>query len=106
MSKLKPIPTIKEILEKNGCHSIHLLDHILSPDGIEGSQYDRLMKAIKEIAEMHCIKQQQAINKNARIDINGEKTIFSGFKKFDGEFITISIDKHSITNAYPLSNIK
>ena len=102
----KQIPTIEEILTKNGFHSIENLKTIKSLDSVDDSQYDRLMKAIKEIAGMHCIKQQCAIVKNARVDINGEKSISSMFKKFNGESVTISVDKHSITNAYPLSNIK
>jgi uncharacterized protein YqgV (UPF0045/DUF77 family) len=104
--KQKPIPTIEEILAKNGFHTLEILKNVQTLDGVEGNQYDRLMKSIKEIAEMHCTKQQQAINRNARIDINGEKSISAGFKNFSGESVTITIDKHSITNAYPLSNIK
>jgi hypothetical protein len=59
-----------------------------------------------EFAKLHVKAALEAANKNARIDVNGNKVIASGFRDRDGNQVSISIDKHSITNAYPESNIK
>ena len=63
-------------------------------------------KAMIEFAKMHVEAALQKANKNARIDVNGNKVIASGFRDREGNQISVSIDKHSITNAYPESNIK
>jgi hypothetical protein len=62
--------------------------------------------AMIEFAKLHAKAALQKANKNARIDVNGNKVIASGFRDRDGNQVSISIDKHSITNAYPESNIK
>ena len=59
-----------------------------------------------EFAKLHVQAALQKANKNARIDVNGNKVIASGFRDREGNQISVSIDKHSTTNAYPESNIK
>ena len=48
----------------------------------------------------------QAAGESARIDVNGEKALVYGFRTSSGVQTSVAIDKHSITNAYPKSNIK
>ena len=59
-----------------------------------------------EFADMHVKAALQAACKSARIDVNGEKALVYGFRNSSGVQTSIAIDKHSITNAYPKSNIK
>lgn len=59
-----------------------------------------------EFTKLHVQAALQKANKNARIDVNGNKVIASGFRDREGNQISVSIDKHSITNSYPVSNIK
>ena len=62
-----------------------------------------------EFADMHvkaALHALQAAGKSARIDVNGEKALVYGFRNSSGVQTSIAIDKHSITNAYPKSNIK
>ena len=59
-----------------------------------------------EFADMHVKAALQAAYKSARIDVNGEKALVYGFRTSAGVQTSVAIDKHSITNAYPKSNIK
>lgn len=59
-----------------------------------------------EFADMHVKAALQAASKSARIDVNGEKALVYGFRTSAGVQTSVAIDKHSITNAYPKSNIK
>lgn len=59
-----------------------------------------------EFAKLHVEKALQKAYKNARIEKStGEKAIVFGSSR-DGICESFSICKHSITNAYPISNIK
>lgn len=42
---------LEEIFQKNGC-SAHLLKNVLSPDGIPGNHYERLIRSINEFASI------------------------------------------------------
>jgi hypothetical protein len=59
-----------------------------------------------EFADMHVKAALQAAVESARIDVNGEKALVYGFRTSSGVQTSVAIDKHSITNAYPKSNIK
>ncbi len=59
-----------------------------------------------EFANMHVKAALQAAGAAARIDVNGEKALVYGFRTSSGVQTSVAIDKHSITNAYPKSNIK
>jgi hypothetical protein len=59
-----------------------------------------------EFADMHVKAALQAAGEAARIDVNGEKVLVYGFRTGSGVQTSVAIDKHSITNAYPKSNIK
>lgn len=76
---------------------------------IEENNYDSnidIEEALIEFAKLHVKDTLSAVIKNARLDVNGVKCLCKGFKNFEGNWITASIDKHSISNAYPLSKIK
>ena len=59
-----------------------------------------------EFAKMHVERALQKAYKSGRIvNQDGEKCIAYGFSN-GGDWKSGEIDKHSITNAYPVSNIK
>lgn len=59
-----------------------------------------------EFTKMHVKEALRKVDKNARIENSkGVKAISFG-RNFKGDFESFSICKHSITNAYPISNIK
>jgi hypothetical protein len=47
--------TIEEILVNNSC-SAHVLKNLVSPDGVPGNHYERLIKSIKEYASSQELK--------------------------------------------------
>ena len=77
-------------------------------DGYLAGDYTliELYSMMVEFADMHVKAALQAASKSARIDVNGEKALVYGFRNSSGVQTSITIDKHSITNAYPKSNIK
>ena len=85
--------TAKEILDK------HVGIEILKP-------YPNVEDAMIEFAKMHVERALQKAYKRGRIvNQDGEKCIAYGFSN-GGGWKSGEIDKHSITNAYPVSNIK
>lgn len=59
-----------------------------------------------DFADMHVKAALQKASKSARLDVNGNEALVYGFRDNSGVQTSISIVKHSITNAYPKSNIK
>ena len=85
--------TAKEILDK------HVGIEILKP-------YPNVEDAMIEFAKMHVERALQKAFKEARIELqDGSKVVAFGFSN-GGDWKRGEIDKHSITNAYPVSNIK
>lgn len=73
-------------------------------DSDSNTDYYTIKKFAKDFAAYHVEKALQEAFKNARIELgDGSKVIAFGSTI---ETKSASIDKHSITNAYPISNIK
>lgn len=92
------IPTAEEVLKQNHC-SAYLLQNVLSPDGIEGTHYDRLIKSMLQFAELHVQAALEAAEKGAKASIIYAD--YNDFSKGIGEGAQVDC-----IGDYPLENIK
>lgn len=73
----------KSFLKKHHCHGAKHLKQVITLDGIDGNQYDRLINAVEDYAN----------EKTKQHVLAAVNTI-------------PNIDKQTIINAYPFDNIK
>lgn len=93
------IPTAAEILEEN----------LISVDksNFKDGHYFVIEQAMIEFAKLHAEAYRREVHKRVLIiDNKGAKALVHGLKDFEGNWRSFQIDKHSVTNVYPLSNIK
>lgn len=87
--KLKQeLPSAEEFLLQEGMTSLHLLNEVLTLDGKEGSQGERLIKAIINFTRMHVQACKEDIAANIEYDQDH------------------ALHRQSVLQAYPETNIK
>jgi hypothetical protein len=100
---MEKIPTAKEVIRAEFVTGefdeiMHTLNTSIESD---------IEAAMIKFASFHVEAYRNKIHRNALIiDNKGAKALVHGLKDFDGNMRSFAIDKHSITNCYPLSNIK
>jgi hypothetical protein len=86
------IPTTEEILIQEGMHSLHIMKEILTADGRDGSQGERLINAMISFTKLHV----QAALKEAAENVWVPASCAG----------SIEVVRDTILNSYSLDNIK